>query len=189
MRRQVLLAIEDVEQHGVQQIVIAFFRIIFDNDIFQFLQLQVYLVVMAGKGSDVILIRKTSLQQSVHVGEYRFVFIFHMPTHFLDIFVIELKDKKSHIVGTGAVDGFNQFATDGRQVEIEKIEMCPLQIIHKRRQRKIIAVTIAISIRFPTDKIDHSQERAAVHPLGFTDFFHIFIAETQGQTKTAHHHQ
>ena len=43
----------------------------------------------------------------------------------------ELQDEVGYIVCTGTIDGFNEFAADGRQVEVEEIRVGTLQIIHK----------------------------------------------------------
>ena len=65
VRRQVLLTIEDIEQDGVQQVVVLLFGVILDDDVLQFRQLAVYLVVVAGEGGDVYSMwRRTSLAYS-----------------------------------------------------------------------------------------------------------------------------
>ena len=54
MRIQILFAIDDVEQDGIQQVVL-FFRIVLDDDVLQFFQFGLDVVVLVGKRTDVVM--------------------------------------------------------------------------------------------------------------------------------------
>ena len=60
-------------------------------------------------------------EQAAHVGEHVLVFVLHVPAHVADIFIEKFKDKKGHVAVFGAVDGFEQFAANGGELEGEEI--------------------------------------------------------------------
>ena len=62
MWSKILFAVEDVEQDGVQEIIVFFFGIVFDNDIFQLFQFGIYLIVLTGKGGNVVFVGQSALQ-------------------------------------------------------------------------------------------------------------------------------
>ena len=107
VRIQILLAVDDVEQYGIQQVIL-FFRIILDDNVFQLFQFTVYVVMFVCKSSDAIMLVQMALQQIIHVGKHFLVFILHVVAYFRYIFIIEFQYQESHIVGTRIIDGINQ---------------------------------------------------------------------------------
>ena len=53
---KVLFAVEYIEQNSIQEVIVPLFRIVFDDDVLQFLQFGVYLVMFAGKSGDVVFV-------------------------------------------------------------------------------------------------------------------------------------
>ena len=108
-----MFTVEDIEQDGVQKIIVFFFRIVLDDDIFQFFQFGVYLVVLAGKSGDVVFVGQPALQQLLYVRKDGLVFVFHVAAHFFGVFVKEFEsnglptfispwiDGKKAVMGTG----------------------------------------------------------------------------------------
>ena len=157
-----MFAIEDVEQDIVELVVALFFRIIFDDDVFQFSQFGFYLIVLAGKSGDVVIWGQFTFQQFLYVGEYRFVFILHVSAYFLGIFIKEFQDEIGYIVGSRTVDGFDEFAADDGQLEIEEIGMCLFQILHQCGDGKGIFI-IGVCILFFADEVGYGKESAVVY--------------------------
>ena len=55
MRLQISLTTEYIKQGSIQQLIIISTRIILNNDILQFRKLGIYLIMMTGKYTDIIL--------------------------------------------------------------------------------------------------------------------------------------
>ena len=111
MRIQILFAIDDVEQDGIQQVVLLL-GVILDNDVLQFFQFGLYVVVLVGKRTDVVVFVQLVMKQVFYVGKYFLVFIFHVTTNLRDVSIIEFQNQKSYVVGTRTIDGINQSPSD-----------------------------------------------------------------------------
>ena len=144
--------------------------------------------MLAGKGRDVVIIGKLALEQLLHVGEHSFVLVLHVAAHFLGILVEELQNEVGHIVvRLRAVDGFDEFAADAGQVEVEEIGMGAFQIIHEGGDGEVVLLS-GIGILFLADKVGHGKEGRAIYTLRLADVFHILVSESQRQPEAAHHH-
>lgn len=100
-----------------------------------------------------------------------------MAAYLLGIFIEELQDEVGYIVCTGTIDGFDEFAADGRQVEVEEIRVGTLQIIHKGGNGKVTFIA-AVRVLFFADKVGYGEECGAIYALRFADVLHALVSES-----------
>ena len=74
-----------------------------------------------------------------------------------------------------SIDGFDEFAADGRQVEVEEICVGTLQIIHKGGNGKITFIA-AVRVWFFADKVGYGEECRAIDALCFADVLHALVS-------------
>ena len=92
------------------------------------------------------------------------------------------------IVGARAVDGLDELASDGRQVEVEEVRVRPLQVVHQGGEREVVLLA-AVRVGLVADEVGYGQKGLVVHPLCLADVLHRTVAEAQRQAEAAHHHQ
>lgn len=90
----------------------------------------------------------------------------------------KLQDEERYVFRTRAVDGFDELAADGGQVEVEEVGVCPLQVVHQGSEREIFFL-VAIGVGFVADEVGHGQKGAVVHSLCLADIFYRLVAEAQ----------
>lgn len=120
-----------------------------------------------------------SLRQLLDIGKHRIVLIFHMFANRLKIFVIETYDEHGDVVAVRAIDGFNQFATDVRKIEIQEIFVRLFQVADQRGQRHILEMVISAR-----HIIHHRQKRLLIHMMRPAYLPDRFVAEPQRNIET-----
>jgi hypothetical protein len=119
---QVGFAVVDAEEHVAKHVARSSFggSVVFDDDVFEFLQLLVHAVMAFG----VLLYAKLgdvfSGDEPIDVTEDLSILVFHVLAHLVHVFVEELQDEKRHLVLSRAVDGFEEFAPDVQELEVEE---------------------------------------------------------------------
>ena len=96
MGSQILFGRKDIEQDAVQQVA-AWPRIIFDQDIFEFDNLHLDLVVMFTEDRDIVFRVLYALQQPLYIREHRFLFVGHMFVDLCGIVVKEFGNDESYV--------------------------------------------------------------------------------------------
>jgi len=188
VRSQIFLTVEDVEEDGIHHVGLPAVGIILDDAILQFGQLLVDVVVMTHEHVDVVVLALLAFQQLIDVRKHVRVFVTHVVTHFLYIVVEKCQDEEGHFIVHRAVNGFEEFPTDGGKLEIEEIVVGILQIGHQRFHRNVVYGRRRTGMAL-VDEIGYGQESTAIYLMGKTDFFHRIVTKTQGKAKTAHHLQ
>ena len=115
-------------KHGIHQVSLLGIGIILDDDVLQFRQLIVNMIVMADEHADVVVFVLLTVQKILYIGKDIHILVAHVLAHFLYIDIEELEDKESHFIVHGAIDGLQQFSSDGGKLKIEEIMVGVLQI-------------------------------------------------------------
>lgn len=76
--------------------------------------------MMAGKHSDVISVRILPLKQLLYISKNLLILVFHVLTDLSHISIVKLDNQKDNLLFRRTADGFYQFSTDSRQLEIQK---------------------------------------------------------------------
>ena len=119
MRGELLFAGEDVEKHTVEFVRTAR-GVVFDDDVLQFAQLGLDLVVLTAEDIDRIGGVFLPREQRLDVGEDGLLLVGHVALDLSDILVEKAHDRERHIAQR-AIDRLDQLASDRRQAEIEEI--------------------------------------------------------------------
>ena len=133
VRRQILRTSENIEQHAIQFIA-AIGRIILDDNILQFIQSGLDLVMAAAENLDTISTVILSFEQCTDIREHNPLLILHVFLYLLHILIIITENRLSDIAPR--VDRLNQFTADRRQSESQKIVMGVVQIGNQSIDRK-----------------------------------------------------
>lgn len=131
MHIQVLLAVDDVEKHRVERIII-FARVVAYDDVFQFFKFDAYRIVLIGKCPDAIILVVFALKQASDVGKHALILVSHVLAHLAHVVVIELQNQKSDLVVARAVDSLDDSAAYRRQVVVEKVRVSAFQVVDER---------------------------------------------------------
>ena len=117
------------------------------------------------------------------------VFVLHVACHLSSVLVVELQDKEGNSVGSRAIDGFYQLATNGRQAEIHKVRMRGAQIVHQSRQANALHHLAYVCVCRVLQVVYYGQERGNVHARRATRIAHRLLAKSQLDAEAAHHLQ
>ena len=98
MRCQIFFTTKYIEQCCVQQLIIAVGRIILNDDIFQFGQLCIYLIVMTRKDSYIILGGTFTVQSAAYAGKDLLIFILHVFSDLTYIVIEKLEYQKRYFI-------------------------------------------------------------------------------------------
>ena len=154
---QIRFAGKDVEQHIVEQFGLFGRRIILDDDILEFLQFHINAVVPARKLRYGVVARATPLQQLLNVAKHLAVLVLHVLAHLAHIIVIKLEYEVRHLTRLRAVECFEQFAANGRQLKVEEIRVGLFKITGQAGHRHII-YAVGRTTRTTAYKVGHRQE-------------------------------
>jgi len=185
VRREFVLAVEDVEQHAVQLVRTAR-RIVFDDDVLQFAQFDVHLIVLAAENIHRIGRTLLAREQRLDIGKNRLLLVGHMALDLGGIFVEKAHDGKRY-VALGAVDRLDQLAADGRQAEIEKIAVRVVQVVGQRPDRDLAGQFGSVAEIH--QHIDHREECRRIDLVFGAHLGDRLVAEPQRDAEAAHHLQ
>ena len=129
---QVVLAVDDVEQHRVEQIPIVALGVVAHNYVLQVGQLLVQVVVFGGEGGNVVLLVQKALLQPLDIGKDGRVFILHVGPHLGHILVVKFQNQQRHLIFARAIYGLDEFAANIGHIEVQKPSVGPFQILHQR---------------------------------------------------------
>ena len=92
MVQQPFFVVVDVVENGSQLVVVQTVgRQVLDDDVLQFAQLNVRLAVVLGEGFYVVVVLRLVVEQRVYVWEHHFLFVLHVRTYAVCIFVVQFK--------------------------------------------------------------------------------------------------
>lgn len=172
MRGKVLFGCENIEQDTVEQVAVRS-RIILQDQVLQFRDFHLDLVMPPTEDADIIFRIFLSFQQITDIGENCLLFVQHMLVHFFSIFVEEAADHEGHIFGA-AHDRFCQLVADMGKTEVQEIVVCVMQVSDKRRDGDILMDLRNRSCLGFRQEIDDSQKSLCVDlilPAYFSDVF------------------
>jgi len=186
VRRQLLLAGEDVEQHTVE-LVRAARRVILDDDVLQLAQLRIDLVVLAAEDVDRIGRILFTGQQRLDVREDGLLLVGHVPLHLGGVFVEKAHDGERHVV-LRAVHRLDQLAANGRQAEVEEVAVRIVEVVRKRPHRHPGSRLRSVAARIHLH-IDHGEEGRRIDLVLGAHLGDGLVAESQSDSEAAHHLQ
>ena len=185
MRGKVLFCCENIEQDAVEQVTVRS-RIILQDQVLQFRDFHLDLVMPFAEDGDVIFRVFLSFQQIADIREDGFLFVRHMFVYLFGIFVEKAADHEGHIF-RAAHDRLCQFVADMGKTEVQEIVVCIMQISDKRRDGDIFMdLRCRDCLRF-RQKVDDSQECICVDLILPAYFPDVFLSEPQVDTEAAHH--
>ena len=106
-----------------------------------------------------------------------------MRPHVAHIFVEEFENEQCHVVLPRAVYGFEEFAADSWQLEVQEIVVAAAQVVHQGFDRHVLdGIGRAV-----THEIGNCQESGRVHACRLAYLAHRFFAHAEGNAEAAHH--
>ena len=108
-----------------------------------------------------------------------------MAAHVADIFIEKFKDKKGHVAVFGAVDGFEQFAANGGELEGEEIIVRPFQVVGEALHRNVFEIHgggVAVGMYV----VGHGKEGGGVHARLVAHLLHCALSAAEGDAEAAH---
>ena len=101
--------------------MIVLLGIVADYDVLQLVQLRLYVIMLAREVGNPIIIGRKSGNKAFHIGEDHLVLVFHMPSDFSHILIVELEYQEGDLVCSGTVYGLKQIPLYHGKLEVKEI--------------------------------------------------------------------
>ena len=124
--------------------------------------------------------------EAIDVAENLAVFVLHVFAHLIHIFVVEFKNEEGHLVLSRAVDGFEEFAAEVEELEVEKEIMCRTKMAHEGGHVYFVHIERSNGGSF-FHHVGDGQESIGVHLRSLAHFFYSMLTHAQLNAETADH--
>ena len=185
---EVGFAVVDAEEHVAKQVARCAFcgSIIFNDDVFELLQLLVHRIVPFGVLLNAEIRDNLSGNEAIDVAENLAVLVFHVFAHLIHIFVVELKNEEGHLVLSRTVDRFEKFAAEVLKLEVEEEIMRSTEMAHEGRHVNFVHIERSNGGSF-FHHVGDGQESIGVHLRSLAHFFYSTLTHAQLNAETADH--
>ena len=182
---QVVLAGENVKEHGVKEFGASRGSVVANDDVLEFLQFGVDAAVDAGIAFNAVVLGDFPLQQSSDIGKDPLVLVLHVLPHLPHVVVIVAKDVIGNVIGAGTVQCFEEFAPDGGKLEVEELVVCAAEIVSEAVDGELFKFFGQFS-RILLDEIGNGDEGEGIDTLFLANLCDRLVAHPEGETEACH---